>query len=88
MLDTEQVNLHFPEAPEITGFTFVRWENVAGPMENGITIQAIYQADEPTNAPAVFTNPANPAQKLIRNGNVYILTDDSHFYTITGQELK
>ena len=43
--------------------------------------------EEPTSAPAVYTNPANPAQKLIKNGNVYILTDDKT-YTITGQLVK
>ena len=45
------------------------------------------QSNIPTNAPAVYTNPANPAQKLIKNGNVYILTDDKT-YTITGQQVK
>ena len=47
----------------------------------------IVEADVPTSAPAVYTNPANPAQKLIKNGNVYILTDDQT-YTITGQKVK
>ncbi len=41
----------------------------------------------PSSTPAVYTNPANPAQKLIKNGNVYILTDDKT-YTITGQQVK
>ena len=41
----------------------------------------IVEVDVPTSAPAVYTN---PAQKLIKNGNVYILTDDKT-YTITGQ---
>ena len=56
-------------------------------LTDGITLQAVYQADAPTSAPAVYTNPANPAQKLIKNGNVYILTDDKT-YTITGQQVK
>ena len=41
----------------------------------------IVEVDVPTSAPAVYTN---PAQKLIKNGNIYILTDDKT-YTITGQ---
>lgn len=41
----------------------------------------------PQSAPAVYTNPANPTQKLIRNGNVYVLTGDK-LYTITGQAVK
>ena len=81
------VTLYVPVAPAITGFTFLRWETVAADIKLGITIQAVYQAEEPTSAPAVYTNPANPAQKLIKNGNVYILTDDKT-YTITGQAVK
>ena len=49
------------------------------------TIQAI--DDGPTSAPAVYTTPSNPAQKLINNGNVYILSGEKT-YTVTGQEVK
>ena len=78
------VTLYVPVAPAITGFTFVGWQTVSTMLTDGITLQAVYQADEPFSAPAVYTNPANPAQKLIKNGNVYILTDDKT-YSITGQ---
>jgi hypothetical protein len=57
---------------------------VAEPITNEITIQAIYEADGPSSAPEVYVNPANPAQKLLRNGQVYIL-QDGKTYTITGQ---
>ena len=80
------VTLYVPVAPTIEGFTFVGWK-ASGMLSDGITLQAVYQADAPTSAPAVYTNPANPAQKLIKNGNVYILTDDKT-YTITGQQVK
>ena len=81
------VTLYVPVAPAITGFTFVGWQTVSTMLTDGITLQAVYQADEHFSAPAVYTNPANPAQKLIKNGNVYILTDDKT-YTITGQQVK
>jgi len=71
----------------IAGFTFVKWEIVSGDLADGFVIQAVYKSDTPTSAPAVYTNPANPAQKLIRNGSVYILTEDKT-YTITGQAVK
>ena len=86
-LDAEPIILHLPVAPVIEGFSFLKWQVVAGDLENGIYIQAVYTANEPTNAPEVYTNPANHAQKLIRNGNVYILTDDK-VYTITGQKIQ
>ena len=47
----------------------------------------MYEADEPASAPTVYTNPANPAQKLIKDGNVYILSGNKTF-TIQGQEIK
>ena len=39
-----------------------------------------------TAAPEVFVNPTNPTQKLLRNGQVYILHEEK-MYTITGQRL-
>ena len=83
----ESITFMLPVAPSITGFTFLKWVVVGGDLIDTITIQAVYQANTPTNAPAVYTNPANPAQKLIKNGNVYILADDK-MYTIQGQQVK
>lgn len=82
-----EATLKVPAAPEITGFTFIKWLVVSGDLEDGIILQAVYTANTPTSAPEVVTNPSNPAQKLIRNGNVYILTD-SKTYTVTGQEVR
>ena len=83
----EPVLLHFPEAPQIAGFTFVGWRPVADVITDTIRLQAVYTSDTPTSAPAEYINPANRAQKLIREGNVYILTD-TKTYTIQGQEVK
>ena len=80
----ESQHWQVPHAPRIEGFTFLRWEVQSGDLADGIFLQAIYEANEPTSAPAVYTNPANPAQKLIRNGAVYILADDK-LYTIDGK---
>ena len=79
--------LRVPDAPEIEDFTFLRWETIAGDIENGITIQAIYEPDDPSSTPDEVSVPGRHAQKLIRQGNVYILRDD-RTYTLTGQELK
>ena len=72
-----------PHAPHIEGFTFLKWDVQEGDLADGIILQAVYESNTPTNSPAVYTNPANPAQKLIRNGNVYILRDDKT-YTVQG----
>lgn len=87
LVSSETITLHVPNAPMIIGYTFLRWETVAADIESGITIQAVYEADEPASAPEVYTIPNNPAQKLIKNGNVYILQGDKK-YTLQGQEIK
>ena len=83
---SQSLTLTIPAAPEIEGFTFLYWQPVAEPLTDVITIQAIYEADVPSSAPEVYINPANPAQKLLRNGQVYILKDDK-IYTIMGAEI-
>ena len=80
-----------PHEPRIEGFTFVGWQVLPGMLSEGIVLQAVYEANTPTptptQAPEVYVNPANKAQKLIRHGNVYILSDDK-IYTIQGQTVK
>ena len=86
LIQNEEVVFYAPDAPQIEGFTFVKWTAVSDNLEEGLTIQAVYEANTPTSAPVVV-NPANKSQKLIRNGNVYILTE-SKTYTITGTEVR
>lgn len=76
-----------PHEPRIQGFTFLGWQVKAGMLEDGIVLQAVYQANDPTNTSDVVVNPVNRTQKLIREGNVYILHDD-HVYTIQGQKVQ
>ena len=76
-----------PHEPYIEGFTFVGWRVLPGMLDEGIVLQAVYTSDDPTQAPEVYVNPANQAQKLIRDGNVYILRDD-RIYTMQGQVVK
>ena len=47
----ESVAFNRPEAPEVAGFTFVRWDVVEGPLSEGIKLQAIYTENEPSGAP-------------------------------------
>ena len=86
VIDSELVTLSLPAVPEIEGFTFIKWVIIANDLVDGINIQAVYTADDQTSAPEVV-NPANKSQKLIRNGNVYILTD-TKTYTAQGQEVR
>ena len=81
---SQSLTLTIPAAPEIVGFTFLGWKATDAFISDVITIQAIYEADVPSSAPEVFINPANPTQKLLRNGQVYILHEEK-MYTITGQ---
>jgi len=86
-IDAYSVQFYLPEPPVIPGFVFLKWIVVGGDFDDKVVFQAVYHANEPSSAPEVYTNPANPAQKLIRNGNVYILRDDKVF-TVTGQKVR
>ena len=86
-LSAQSITLRVPLAPQIAGFTFLYWQTITARVDDVITIQAVYESDSPTAAPEVYVNPANPAQKLIRNGQVYILHEDKE-YTISGQVVK
>lgn len=85
---TDSLILHVPQAPHFDGFTFLKWRFVESDITEGLTIQAVYESNDiSTPAPEVVVNPKNPAQKLIRDGQVYILVDDK-IYTITGQVVR
>ncbi len=84
----ETIDLHFPEPPTIEGFVFVGWQAVCDEfIVEGMEIMAVYEPVDPQSTEEVVVNPSNPAQKLVRNGNVYILKDD-RTYTIQGQLVK
>ena len=86
-ISTQTLTFRIPLAPEIEGFTFLYWKTIDARVDDVITLQAVYESNSPTAAPEVYVNPANPAQKLIRNGQVYILHEDK-MYTISGQVVK
>ena len=83
----ESKTWQIPHAPYIQGFVFEKWEVLAGDLNDGIVLQAVYKEDDGTGAPAAYTNPANPAQKLIRRGNVYVL-QDGKTYTVNGTRVE
>lgn len=85
---SNDITLKVPAAPKINGFTFIGWRPKATIIEgNTIEIEAVYVADVPSSTPAEVSVPDNNAQKLIRNGNVYIFTEKK-IYTVTGQEVR
>ena len=86
-LSAQSVTLRVPVAPQIAGFTFLYWKTIDARVDDVITLQAVYESKSPSAAPEVYVNPANPAQKLIRNGQVYILHEEK-MYTISGQVVK
>ena len=53
----------------------------------GQFLNIVPSSEMESSAPEVYVNPANPAQKLLRNGQVYILKDDKT-YTIMGAQIQ
>ncbi len=82
------LEFYLPEPPVFADFTFKGWKVAENALEEGIHIHAIYEPNKiVTSAPAVVVNPLNPSQKLIRDGNVYILHDEET-YSITGKKVN
>ena len=78
--------LRMPVAPMIDGYTFLKWEVLAGDFEDGIVLQAVYESDNPTGSGQIVQRQSS-GRKLIQRGNVYVLRDDALF-TVTGQKVK
>ena len=53
----------------------------------GQFLNIVPSSETESSAPEIYINPANPAQKLLRNGQVYILKDDKT-YTIMGAQIQ
>jgi len=76
------ITVKVPAAPIIPGFTFVNWQIAEKDFVDSIIVEAIYSYNgDATSAPSVAVNPANSAQKLIREGNVYILRGNATYST-------
>ena len=65
---------------------FLGWQPVAELIEDAIEIKAVYKSLDDA-APAVVHDPANAARKLVRQGNVYILTGDKT-YSVSGKRVE
>ena len=76
-----------PVAPRVPGFRFVQWQVQQGLLADGIVLEPVYAPIDPTDTPAVVANPANPSQKLYKEGAIYILRDDKT-YTALGAEVR
>ena len=86
-VSSQKIALDYPEAPEIEGFTFQYWRPIAEDITAGtIHIQAVY-TETPTDLDETIVNGKSSNRKLIKDGNVYILTDE-FIYTINGQKVK
>ena len=82
----QTIQLDYPEAPVIAGYTFQYWQTIAEDVTAGtIRLQAVYMANTPTDIEDVDAK-AN-AEKFIRNGNLYILKEE-FIYTINGQKIQ
>ena len=86
-ISMEYVTLNLPTAPVYDGYTFTGW--VAIPTDvttGGIVINATYTENTPTDVQQNIV-PTDGTQKIIRDGQVYILQNDQ-IYTVTGQKVR
>ena len=87
MLDTQNVDLNLPVPPLYEGYTFIGWQVVAGDLNNGITIQAVYRYDGGTGAPEV-NGENRAARKVIRDDKVYIITPEGKVFGSDGKYVE
>ena len=88
LIGSKHVDFTLPNPPEVAGFTFSKWFVVAGEFENQIVFIAVYEySGVPAVLPSEVSVPGNSNQKLIREGNVYILTSD-HTFNAQGKIVK
>jgi len=87
-INTQDVSLAVPTAPVIEGFTFDHWQVVEKYISDlTIRIQAVYTKNTPTAIDETNLKSEIKNHKLIKDGNVYILTDE-FIYTINGERVK
>ncbi len=85
-----KIQLDYPEAPKISGYTFQYWRVAEKNLSDGIIrLQAVYTST-PTDieeTPFPSGEGRGEASKFIKEGNVYILKDE-FIYTINGQRVN
>ena len=84
LLATEQVDLHFPEAPVVAEKTFTGW-TIETVDESALVLRTVYVFGDPKDVANLPTS-QSPA-KIIKGQHVFILRGDKT-YTLTGQEVR
>ncbi len=88
LIGNDTIVLNIPEAPIHEGYTFQGWMTVVGNPEDGITIQAKYQNNDPTQVQQqTYVPEAGETRKVFENGKVYVVRDGKTF-TMQGQEVR
>ena len=86
-LAVQTIQLDYPEAPVIAGYTFQYWQVVEKNLSDGIIrLQAVYTST-PTDLDETIVNRQSSNRKFIKDGNLYILKDE-FIYTINGQRVN
>ena len=87
-IGSQKIDLDYPVAPVIYGYTFLYWKVAGKNLSDGtIRLQAVYQSDDPTDIDETIVNGQSSNRKFIKDGNLYILKDE-FIYTINGQKVK
>ena len=75
-----------PDAPEVEGYTFVRWNQFFNYVESDLDIYALYEQNQSEGIEDIRVED-NQTRKVMKDGVLYILRGDK-IYTIQGAEVK
>ena len=75
-----------PDAPEVEGYTFLRWNQFFNYVESDLDIYALYEQNQSEGIEDIRVED-NQTRKVMMDGVLYILRGDK-IYTIQGAEVK
>lgn len=82
--DGQSLVFNLPKPERVEGYKFVKWVILAGDLEDGVRIQALYEQENTTSSGYLPVEPSSSEnRKFFRDGRIYILRDGK-IYDLNG----